>query len=99
MTYSKEDVDRWVKENESYDAYGLLDQEMPGMRVKLNRLDSRIREVLAEVHEHFPDATYYTASGGFNLMLGPAHEDTYGTPPQQQRLAWSGRACIDDGDF
>lgn len=95
--YYVEDVDQWVDENGTTDAYSLLDETMPKMRAKLNRLDKRIRDVLAEIQEAFPDAQYYTASGGFTLILGPTHEGR--DEAQQQRTAWIGNAQIGDGDW
>lgn len=91
------EVDQWVEENGVYDAYILLDEKMPKMRAKLNRLDKRIQDVLAEIQQEFPDAQYYTASGGFNLILGDTH-DSAGAA-QQQRTAWGGGASIGDGDW
>ena len=88
---------RWVEESGEYNAYGLLTKEMPKMRVKLDRLDKRIQEVLVEVRTVFPDAEYYTASGGFTLVLGKTHIN--GDQPQQQRSAWGGSAQIGDGDW
>jgi len=98
-TFDKYEVDVWIRENEDDDACRLLDQELPGMRKRLKLLDSNIRRVLADIQKIFPNAQYYTASGGFHLLLGPAHEDTHNCPPQRQRTAWSGRASIGDGDW
>ena len=63
----------------------------------LRRVDKAICGLLAEVRRAFPDAAFYTASGGFNLMLGNSH----GTREegQQQLVALSGAARIGDGDF
>jgi hypothetical protein len=97
--YYQEDVDKWVEENDCYDANALLDEKLPNMKAKLNRLDKKIRDVLSEVRKVFPDAQYYTASGGFNLVLGATHSDEMYCPPQQQRIAWGGHARISDGDW
>ncbi len=95
--YTKEDVDKWVADNGEYDASGLLNEILPKHRAKLNKLDKRIRVVLSEIQEAFPDACYYTSSGGFNLILGETHEGR--GEPQQQRIAWGGSAQIGDGDW
>ena len=92
------EVDQWVKENEADNAYALLDIHLPKHRAKLDRLDKRISEVLKEIQDVFPDAQYYTASGGFNLILGCTHEGLDASP-QQQRSAWAGQATIGDGDW
>lgn len=98
--YAQEDVDRWVAKGEHHDASPLLDERLPKCREKLNRLDRLIRKVLSEIQEVFPDAQYYTASGGFNLLLGSPHDNS--DPhlrPMPHRLAWGGLASIGDGDF
>lgn len=100
--YTQEDVDRWVIENGEDDAYGLFREAMPGYDKKLDRLDKRIIKLLAEIREVFPDAEYYTAGGGFGLVLGCTHEGyggKNGEKPQQQRTAWGGHAEIGDGDW
>lgn len=95
--YTQEDVDRWVEENHEIDAYGLFIEALPGYDKKLDRLDKRIRQLLAEIREVFPDAEYYTAGGGFGLVLGCTHEGR--DEAQQQRTAWGGYAEIGDGDW
>jgi hypothetical protein len=61
------------------------------------RVDTAIVRLLAEIKEHFPNAQYYTASGGFNLMLGSPHSANLIS--QQELIALSGLASIGDGDF
>ena len=78
-------------------AYELLIDTLPGAERHFRRVDKAICGLLAEVRRAFPDAAFYTASGGFNLMLGNSH----GTREegQQQLVALSGAARIGDGDF
>ena len=97
--FTQEQVDAWVEEEGEFDSYRLLDKCLPKMRAKLNRLDKRIIDVLEEVREVFPDAEYYTASGGFTLVLGETHDDSRYASPQNQRSAWGGSASIGDGDW
>ena len=84
---------------DDYDlAHSLLLEKMPGVEKKWERLCASIKRFLCDVQKHFPDAQYYTASGGFNLMLGDSHS-TAGKP-QQQLVALSGIDVeIGDGDF
>ena len=96
--YTQDDVDAWVIENDEHDASGLFNEKLPGYSKKLDRLDSRIRKLLSEIQDVFPDAEYYTAGGGFNLVLGSTHEGIEGEE-QQQRSAWWGLAVIGDGDW
>jgi hypothetical protein len=93
----KREVDEWVKQNNEFDAYHLLDERLPGIRTKLDRLDKRIIELLEEVRSEFPDAEYYTAYGCFTLALGSFHEG--GGMTQIHRSAWSGSARISDCDY
>jgi hypothetical protein len=97
--YTQEDVDRWVEENGETDAYGLFREVLPGYDKKLDRLDKRIAKLLSEIRDVFPDAEYYTASGGFSLVLGCTHGGYDGEQAQQQRTAWGGSAEIGDGDW
>lgn len=78
-------------------AYDLLTAAMPGIERRFRRVDRAIIDFLALIKREFPDAQYYTASGGFNLMLGRSHGDH--EVSQQQLLALGGRAAIGDGDF
>lgn len=96
-TYNQDQVDQWVNDECEVDAHSLLREQMPKIEAKLVRLDKRIEAVLAEIKQIFPDAEYYTASGGFNLLLGEPHDTQ--CMPQQQRHAWTGNAQIGDGDW
>ncbi len=78
-------------------ASGLLDEADTNYARRFRRLDTAIVKLLADVRGHFPDATYYTASGGFHLLLGHSHRG-YGIP-QSELVAIGGRAQISDGDF
>lgn len=97
MKFFNVDVDKWVAQHNEYCADRLLDEQLPGMRKKLDALDRHIREVLEEIKKVFPNAEYYTASGGFNLLLGSSHDNN--ARPQEQRSAWGGFAQIGDGDW
>lgn len=80
-------------------AYGLLLDADPKLVKRFEKLDAELVKLLADVRKHFPDAQYYTASGGFNLLLGSpqtADRMQYGQP---ELVALQGRARIGDGDF
>lgn len=93
-------MDRWVEDHSACDdATALFNEMLPKHAEKLRRLDKRIAKILAEIQEVFPDAQYYTASGGFMLVLGSTHDDA-DLSAQQQRSAWFGiHASISDGDW
>lgn len=79
------------------DAEALLLSRIPNARRRFMALDRAMRALLSDVQQVFPDAQYYTASGGFNLMLGSSHGGSQN--PQQQLVALSGKVRISDGDF
>lgn len=80
-------------------ARSLLDAKMPTGARRFRVLDRSIRTLLADVKRHFPDATYYTASGGFHLMLGASHGAGVDHKAHRELIAMSGQASIGDGDF
>lgn len=97
--YNQNDVDKWVKQEGEANAEALFQEMLPEHTAKLNRLDKRIQNVLAEINKVFPDAQYYTASGGFNLILGDPHDDSVDGIKQPHRSAWNGNSVISDGDW
>lgn len=88
---------RILGEATCYEAYDLLFDEAPDIERKFRRVDKAICNLLAEVRKTFPDATYYTASGGFHLLLGASHDNHANS--QRELVALSGEASIGDGDF
>lgn len=78
-------------------AYGLLHDADPKLAQRFKRIDKSMSKLLKDVKEHFPGAIYYTASGGFNLMLGDSHNEM--GQPQQELIAFAGSTSISDGDF
>jgi hypothetical protein len=75
----------------------LVRMAMPQVARRFHAIDRSLRRLLADVQKYFPDAQYYTASGGFNLMLGRPHDDKL--KAQQELVALAGQAQIGDGDF
>ncbi len=82
-------------------AYELLLDRCPTIERRFNRLCKTMVDLLSDVRKEFPDAQYYTASGGFNLMLGKPHDDSHRQLPQQELIALNGThgVCVGDGDF
>lgn len=83
--------------NGATDARELLDEAMPSAARRFKAIDRAIVKLLADVKDHFPDAEYYTASGGFHLLLGSSHSAHL--EGQQELTALSGLAHIGDGDY
>lgn len=80
-------------------AEDLLLEADPKIKRRWSKLCKDIVQFRADVQKHFPDAQYYTASGGFHLLLGEPHDRS--CRPQQQLLALSGMhgVRIGDGDW
>jgi len=83
--------------NDEKTAYGILYDADPKLATRFGRVDRLIVKLLKDVKKHFPDATYYTGSGGFNLLLGESHNDK--DEPQSELIACSGLASIGGGDW
>lgn len=79
------------------DAYGLIIDRLPSAEARFRKLDKAICDYLKFIRRAFPDAEYYTGSGGFNLLLGKPHSAKQ--VPQQELIAFGGHAAIGDGDF
>lgn len=82
-----------------FTAEGLLEDRLgTSIATRFKRLNTTMIKLLEDVRKSFPDAEYYTASGGFNLMIGRPHDDR-GQQAQQELVALSGAAQVGDGDF
>lgn len=81
------------------DAGELLEHKLgKSIETRFKRLNTTMMKLIEDVQQVFPNAQYYTASGGFTLMLGASHDER-GLRGQQQLVAFSGNASIGDGDF
>lgn len=79
-------------------AYLLLWETCPSAERKFKRLTKGLKELLEDVRESYPEAVYYTASGGFNLLLGESHSG--GDEPNRELVALSAIGLhVSDGDF
>ncbi|EKN3530454.1 hypothetical protein ACS78I_21685 [Yersinia enterocolitica] len=63
----------FIDESEEYQAYQLLCERCPTAARRFYRLTKALAKLREDVREEFPDAEYYTGSGGFNLLLGESH--------------------------
>lgn len=81
-------------------AYGLLTDADPNLAKRFNRACTTLKKILDDTRKHFPDAEYYTASGGLNLLLGSPHS-TGDLSPQTELVAIGATngLIIGDGDF
>lgn len=80
-------------------AYGLLLDADPKLEKRFRRMCRTMKTFLEDVRQHFPDATYYTASGGFNLLLGNSHDDKGHPQSQLSAIGDTTGLIIGDGDY
>lgn len=71
--------------SENTTAHELLSEAMPNAASRFYRTAKNLSRLLDEVREHFPDASYYAASGSLSLLLGESHNKP--DQPQQELLA------------
>lgn len=77
-----------------YEAYMLLNEKLPNIERRFKRLTKALAALLEEVKQEYPDANYYTASGGFNLLLGDIDGGC-----SMVALSASSYLLVGDGDF
>ncbi len=79
-------------------AHELLSEVMPNAASRFYRTAKTLNKLLEEVREHFPDATYYSASGTLCLMIGRSHGDN--ERAQQELVAHvAPKLNIEGGDW
>lgn len=98
-TYFQDDVLDLLNDGEYDSANDFLCEEIPTMVRRMNKAVKKLADLLDEVKLTFPDATFYTASGGLCLMLGASHSND--GDPQRDLIAMSygDIISIGDGDF
>ena len=81
-------------------AWEILDEALPTARKRFRRLTNSLIKLMDDIQEEFPDASLYTGSGGFNLLLGSSH-NAQTNQPQQDLVAESANArlVVGDGDW
>ncbi len=81
-------------------AWEILDEALPTARKRFKRLTNSLIKFMDDMHEEFPDASIYTASGGFHLLLGNSH-NAQTDQPQRELVAESAnsRLSVADGDW
>lgn len=81
-------------DGDCYEAHRLLDEKCPNVERRFKRLTKALAALLDEVKQSYPDANYYTASGGFNLLLGDIDAGS-----TMIALSASHYLSVGDGDF
>lgn len=67
-----------LKDDQDESAYNLLLEKHPNAEKLFDKHAKALAKLLTEVKKDFPDAEFYTASGGFNLLLGESHTNLGG---------------------
>lgn len=86
-------------DDQQYLAWALLKERLPTAERRFNRLTKGLAQLLKEVQEEFPDACYYTASGGFTLLIGPTHAKDGSSRSHNTALSASSYLLVSDGDY
>ena len=93
-----DDVMFLVKEK-GIDPRKLLLEHVPTAERRFKRICTEMKNLLADVRREFPDAEYYTASGGFNLLLAKSHHPEKGSPQGDSTALGGVGVEIGDGDY
>ena len=98
MPQYEEDVLQRIEAGET--AWEILDEALPTARSRFRRLTNSLIKFMDDIQEEFPDASIYTAAGGFHLLLGNSHNDQTGLP-QRELVAEdaNSRLVVGDGDW
>lgn len=97
-----DDVKQYLNEHSDESAYLLLVDTIPGIDKRFNRVCRTLKNILTDVNKHFPDACYYTASGGLHIVLGDTHTSTRNGEEPNLELSAIGASnglVIGDGDW
>lgn len=90
----------YLAENPDESAYGLLLDALPNIDRRFQRACRTLQEIIKDVKKHFPDAGYYTASGGLHIVLGETHSGPNTNPNQElSAIGASNGLSIGDGDW
>lgn len=101
-TYTLDELRSAIVAGEFMSAGDALETLLPKMPGQLKRQADALSKTLKEIKRVFPEAEYYTASGGFNLLLGSPHDDNAPEHSNANRdaVAWGSITLrVGDGDF
>lgn len=80
-------------------AYELATERLPGWERRFRRAARTLGRLLEEAKIEFPDACYYTGSGGLNFLIGPGRTNSVGLDQDQVAFSASDLVHIIDGDW
>lgn len=84
---------------EGIDPRSLLLGRVPTAERRFKRICTEMRNLLMDVRREFPDAEFYTASGGFNLLLAKSHHPERGTIQREGSALTGIGVDVGDGDY
>jgi len=99
IKYTESEVLELLSDGTYGSANELLSEQIPTMDRRMTKAVKNLAALLNEVKRTFPDATFYTASGGLNLLLGASHSGCQVPQQELTALCYSDVIDIGDGDF
>lgn len=74
-TYTTKQLKKMIKNGN--DTQSILAKHFSDTEQEFNTLINQLYDLLQKVQTFFLDANFYTASGGFNLLIGNPYNDDY----------------------
>lgn len=99
IKYTEEEALNLLFDGTYCSANEMLSERLPKIEKRMNRAVKNLADLLEEVKLTFPDATFYTASGGLCLMLGASHDAKQNPQRELVALNYADIISIGDGDF
>ncbi|MHB1641945.1 MAG: hypothetical protein ACYCS8_04720 [Acidithiobacillus sp.] len=99
LPMSADDCLRYLEESGDVDTYFLLMSRNKTAERRFNKACDGLKKLLDDVRVDFPDACYYTASGGLNLLLGAPHDENFRPRSQLTALGARNGLALGDGDY
>jgi len=90
---------RYLGETGDTDTYILLRNRDKRFEKRFRKACDDLKRVLDDVRVDFPEACYYTASGGLSLLLGAPHDEDFHPRSQLTAVAAVNGLTIGDGDY
>ena len=95
-----EQLKEYLASHPDESAYGLLYDADPKFEKRFQKLTKGLTELMRDINKHFPEATYYTASGGLHIVLGDTHSGQACSSNQElDAVSACSGLSIGDGDW
>lgn len=80
-------------------AYELFYDADPKLIKRFHKVCKDLQRLMNDVQKYFPDACYYTASGGLNILLGEPHDEKFQPQRELEAIGDINGLNIGDGDY